>query len=102
MRAGMYGIMIGLILFLTSCNDNTGKNDYNDLLSVEVLNGGDSHCVSGWCDADTLFIAIPSYACDDSLKVKAEKLTVCDLADGTAAVRFVRPGGIYQIKGKQK
>ena len=74
----------------------------NDLLKVEVLNGEYSHWVSGWCEADTLFIAIPSYACDDSLKVRTEGLRVYDPARGNETVAFVRPGGVYQVKGQRR
>lgn len=72
------------------------------MLKVEVLNGDNSRWVSGWCDADTLFIAIPSYACDDSLKVRTEGLRVYDPARGNETVVFVRPGGVYRVKGQRR
>ena len=87
----------------SSCTRKTNRRTaIEDLLKVEVLNGKDSHWVSGWSDADTLFIAIPSYACDDSLKVGAERLKVCDPARGNETVAFVRPDGIYQVKGRRR
>lgn len=91
------------LLLLSSCTMKTNRRTaFEDLLKVEVLNGKDSHWVSGWSDADTLFIAIPSYACDDSLKVRAERLRVCDPARGDEFVAFIRPDGIYQVKGQRR
>ena len=87
----------------SSCTRKTNRRmAIEDLLKVEVLNGKDSHWVSGWSDADTLFIAIPSYACDDSLKVRAERLSVYDPTIGNESVAFVKPDGIYQVKGQRR
>ena len=87
----------------SSCTRKTNRRTaIEDLLKVEVLNGKDSHWVSGWSDADTLFIAIPSYACDDSLKVRAERLSVYDPIIGNETVAFVKPDGIYQVKGQRR
>ena len=88
---------------VASCTMKTNKRTaIEDLLKVEVLNGKDSHWVSGWSDADTLFIAIPSYACDDSLRIRAERLRVCDPTRGNEVVEFVRPDGVYQVKGQRR
>jgi len=95
-----------LCLFLAvSCGklSTRGVVNIEEALKIEVLNGKNTHVVSGWCYDDTLFVAVPSYVCDDSLKIYlacGERFDVTDtLTD--EIVSFVHPEYGYKVKGKR-